>query len=661
MKDHQQNHHHNQRVATIGSAQSHGNLLDMKAYGHASNENLLDSHESPSTKPSNTISFRDRINNLRQDMYGVKTSLTNLVDPKSNQQVNNSELSQVSSATNSKAARRPINVGKRASLTGNVISNPSNEQDVDKELPYSTKNSSSVLPNGNDGVSTVANAGTNSDQQPAVIPTVVGKTSGVGLKVFNRMPSEAVMQKIEKDMTRLNLLSTNPTSGGGAGYEPKRNSMGATTGTSTSTYQPSTTTATHAGYSNFAGKSNRTKPRHETDSGYISKDTNKSEFEPSTIEKSRGDENKSRSTKEPSLSPTGIGVSLTTKTSSISHSNKLAESNLPSSSSPRNVNYVSPGGDNNELQNYFHHHNPPHQNQNEQQNQNHFHNYQQQQQQGLTHWVGESNKQQQELLTKQSSLHNNSNIADYTPQDYTNPISSLQTTQANNVALVRELTPRPESIQTLNSNSSNVRSQRSTISDHHNNHDYYQNYQQIVTRKLSTNSSKETAAPVHGTAKDIPDEILVSRNQLIATTKWDLNLDEKVENLYENQSVIPAKSVVSYNYLKMTQPENNNSSNNSSSASKSDKFRKESSAGVFPKSSANGHFSNDHGYDLSNKEHDRTLDDYLATQASKLNLEETTGDKYSKSWGSGSNGMLKKLRVKFGHANAENRNGKNWY
>ena len=39
---------------------------------------------------------------------------------------------------------------------------------------------------------------------------------------------------------------------------------------------------------------------------------------------------------------------------------------------------------------------------------------------------------------------------------------------------------------------------------------------------------------------------------------------------------------------------------------------------------------------------------------------EAATDKYSKSWGSGQNGMLKKLRVKFGHAtqnDTDNQNG----
>ena len=93
------------------------------------------------------------------------------------------------------------------------------------------------------------------------------KTSGVGLKLYtNRIPSEAVMQKMEKDLTRLNLLSSNAAS--------------ATTGTPlvSATIQSRMKDDSASG----AGSSRR---RQETDSGYLSKDTNKSEFDPSTIDK----------------------------------------------------------------------------------------------------------------------------------------------------------------------------------------------------------------------------------------------------------------------------------------------------------------------------------------------------------------------------------------
>ncbi|XP_063724654.1 probable serine/threonine-protein kinase DDB_G0282963 isoform X3 [Symsagittifera roscoffensis] len=673
---------HQQRTYSLGSAQSHGNLVEIKPLFNVSSDNLSsnDRESANSTKPTGgTISFRDRINNLRQDMNGVKTSLSSLtgggnnVDAKqSPQQLSNaSEGSQVSSATTSKNTnqqRRPLNVGKRLSLTNALA------QDVDKQPLVSNqpKNTSTVLPYSKDTPSSPL-SNTASGQEAS---NTSRKTSGVGLKLYNRMPSDAVMHKMEKDLTRLNLISNNSNTqqGGSNPTAVQKSEM--------SDFKSDAKTSTTNYSSSFLAKREVSRRiKHETDSGYVSKDTNKSDFEPSTNEKSR-DEHKSRNNKE-TISPTmGIGASVSSKLTTANHSNRNTTSSYTTNTSaaqkanaPLYMNIssemknVGNAGTSDLLESYYHHHNP-HQNQNNanefnvvnlvssstnQEYQKQQRQQQQTQNQGLAQRVGESNNNNNNINQGQRSAAVPSQPAENSQYHHvirtsssqskskgdllrqpecTNHISSstlvANNNRGHNGTISRELSPRPNSMQ-LNNN----RSQRSTSSDPNANH------------KSSERSPKS--------GKEFSSEVLVSRNQLMATN-WNLNLDDSVENFLDESQKITAttpigRTVTSYNYFKLA-PQDNNYSNNSSSASKSERRLKPDSSSAM----LNGHDSV--------KDHEKSLEDFMTTsETGGGNLEgvgsEAATDKYSKSWGSGQNGMLKKLRVKFGHATQNDTDNQN--
>ena len=169
------------------------------------------------------------------------------VSQASNQAPETPVTTNTTTSTQQLALKRPTVMGKRFSVT--------KEQNIDDVSPLSKFNANQT-PAADDS------------QQSSAVDSVQRKTSGVGLKLYtNRIPSEAVMQKMEKDLTRLNLLSSSATT------------------PTTATPLVSATIQSRMKSDSASGGVSSSRRRQETDSGYLSKDTNKSEFDPSTIDK----------------------------------------------------------------------------------------------------------------------------------------------------------------------------------------------------------------------------------------------------------------------------------------------------------------------------------------------------------------------------------------